>query len=872
MNTKRQARPYAQFAEYKAEIPLAGQLPYWDFMGDLTVLGDGSLVLGLRLRGLSIETWDVDQLNRMAGGLRAMLNSLPDGCEVSFLSALNADFTETLQAHEQLKSSNPWVAWVGDGRIERLKSEMRSDGLLKPDLYAFVYRRFESQGKGGPAALLKSFFASPKKFQEIKKADHDTAERDLRQAAENLRERLEANGLAAELLSGDNLRKILFRFLNPKRAKSAVEPKTNSAHREQEFGPEEIELVTALALPSPREQLVFSDLIQGYDSFFMDGHYHRVLTLKTLPEFTHSALVSRLMQLPFPHLLHVHVQVPEQSKELASLQARRRMAHAMSVTQGGRASDLESEARLQSTEELLRELINTGQKIFYFQMSVLLRSESVDELDAQAKTVLATVREMNGAEGLAETVAGFKVWKTLLPAGNIGAVRLKRVKTDNLADFLPLYEPYSGPREKDAKPVCLFRNRQQGLVSYDPFDSRLPNYNTLVTGSSGAGKSFLNNLVLLQYVSQNPLVYIIDIGGSYRKLCEFLGGQYIEISPPRAGEACQVINPFELAPGQVEPSPQKIKFLLALLENVLTDTDGDKLPKLDKSLLEESVLAVYKRCTGKTPRLSDLNTYLAQSRDEKLRQFSRMLYPWTEDRPYGRLLDGENGLDLHSDVVVFDLKGLSSYPDLQSVMILIITDFILGRIESKEGTVQGRRKQILMDECWELLKSQASSNFMEYCVRTLRKTGSGITFITQGLEEIVASPIGSAILSNTATKFILLQRGDLEPIRKILKLNEQEMALISSLRQAKGKYSEAFLMANEARTVIRACPTPVEYWLATSDASDNALLADARAVFPDKDLAQVIHWLANQYPNGSQGVTRVPAGSDDKKQSKERPQ
>ena len=858
MNSKLQARPYSQFSEYKTEVPLARELPYLDFSDELTVLGDGSLVLAFQLRGLSVETWDADQINRMSTGLRALLNSLPDACEVSFISEVSSDFSETIEAHKSLRSDNPWVEWVAGGRIEVLNAEMRNGRLLRPSLYVFVYRRYEAQKSSGPTSLLKSFFSSPKRFQAIKKEGHDVAERELRQAAENLRERLESNGLSAAPLSGEDLWKMLFRFLNPKRAKISSEPKMTKGHRDQEFSASELARVNSLTLASPREQLVFSDLVQGYDSFFMDGYYHRVLTLKTLPEFTHAALASRLMQLPFSHMVHVHVQVPEQSKELANLQARRRMAHSMSVTQGGRASDLESEARLHSTEELLRELINTGQKIFYFQMSVLLQAESMDDLDTRTKIVLGTVREMNGAEAICETVAGFKVWKTLLPAGNIGTVRLKRVKTDNLADFLPLYEPYSGTREKDARPVCLFRNRNAGLVSYDPFDSRLPNYNTLVTGSSGAGKSFLNNLVLLQYVSQKPLIYIIDIGGSYRKLCEFLGGQYIEITPPRAGETCRAINPFQLPPGQSEPSPQKIKFLLALLENVLTDTDGDKLPKLDKSLLEESVLSIYKNCTDKTPRMSDLNAALANSRDEKLRQFSRMLYPWTGDRPYGRLLDAENGLDLQSDVVVFDLKGLSSYPDLQSVMILIITDFILGRIESRDGATQGRRKQILMDECWELLKSQASSHFMEYCVRTLRKTGSGITFITQGLEEIVASPIGSAILSNTATKFILLQRGDLEPIRKILKLNEQEMALISSLRQAKGKYSEAFLMANEARTVIRACPTPVEYWLATSDASDNALLADARAVFPGKDLAEIVHWLATQYPAGSQGVSSIP--------------
>ena len=140
---------------------------------------------------------------------------------------------------------------------------------------------------------------------------------------------------------------------------------------------------------------------------------------------------------------------------------------------------------------------------------------------------------------------------------------------------------------------------------------------------------------------------------------------------------------------------------------------------------------------------------------------------------------------------------------------------------------------------------------MEYCVRTLRKTGSGITFITQGLEEIVRSPIGPAILSNTATKFVLLQRGDLEPSRSILKLNEQELGLISSLRQVKGSFSEAFMMANDSITVIRAVPTPLEYWLATSDAADNELLEKTRKEHPNRTLLEVIEELAKLYPKGA---------------------
>jgi conjugal transfer ATP-binding protein TraC len=842
---KRSLRSLKLFSEYQAEYSLAQELPYWDFLENTVVLSDGTLVSGLKVQGIAIEALDADALNQITTGARAFLNNIPDGYETSFFVDVNSDFRAVIAAHEKLSSGKKDLDWLKETRLQLLRRQMETNGILKFNLYVFLYRRFVGDGK----AAKTSFFSSPKEFQSVHKEIHDKAALELSQTLDGVHHSLSALGVVVEKITGEEIRALTYAFLNPNRSREASAPFQNHEHREQEFTPEELEKEPGLCLPSPREQLVFSDAVAGYDSFYLDGLYHRVISLKTMPEFTHSALMSRLMTLSFPHILQVHLRVPEQSKELSSLQAKRRMAHSMSISQGGRATDLESEAKLNSTEELLRELINTGQKIFYFQLTLLLRSESKDDLESNTREVLSKTREMNGAEAMAETVANFKVWKTMLQTGNLTAIRAKRVKTENLADFLPIYQPYEGA--KSTTPVCLFHNRQGGLLRYDPFDSALPNYNTLVTGSSGAGKSFLNNLVLLQNLATKPLVYVIDIGGSYRKLCEFMDGQYIEITPPREGEKASAINPFLLRGGATEPPPQKIKFLLSLLENILTDEEGDKLHKLEKSLLEETVLKVYKdgNSSGTTPRLSDLAKVLSESKDTELRNFSRMLYPWTGDRPYGRVLDADNSLELEKEFVVFDLKGLSSYPDLQSAAILVITDFILGQVDS----MKDRRKQILMDECWELLKSKGSSHFMEYCVRTLRKTGSGITFITQGLEEITASSIGSAILSNTATKFILQQRGDLEPTRKILKLNDQEMALIASLRSQKGRYSESFLIANDDRSVIRVVPTSVEYWLSTSDAADNQCLEEKRKKNPGKALSEIIFELSKELPFGVAG-------------------
>ena len=201
-----------------------------------------------------------------------------------------------------------------------------------------------------------------------------------------------------------------------------------------------------------------------------------------------------------------------------------------------------------------------------------------------------------------------------------------------------------------------------------------------------------------------------------------------------------------------------------------------------------------------------------------------MLYPWTGERPYGKLLDTKGTFNTSNDFVVFDLKGLSSFPDLQSAMILVITDFILARVEASDPETLSKKKRILMDECWELLKGKASSHFMEYCVRTLRKTGSGITFITQGIEEIASHEIGSAILGNAATKFILQQNGDLKPIREVLKLNEKELSLVISLKSKKRKFSEAFMAQGEDKAVVRLYLSQKKYWVATSDLVDNTML------------------------------------------------
>ena len=97
-----------------------------------------------------------------------------------------------------------------------------------------------------------------------------------------------------------------------------------------------------LTTQSPREQLIFGDLVLGFEGFTLDSYSHRVITLKTLPEVTFAGQLSNFLRMPFHYDLILSLHVPPQTAEMGKLQQKRKMAHSLAVTQGGRAADLES--------------------------------------------------------------------------------------------------------------------------------------------------------------------------------------------------------------------------------------------------------------------------------------------------------------------------------------------------------------------------------------------------------------------------------------------------------------------------------------------------------------------------------------------------
>lgn len=801
---------------------LCEQLPYWDFNNNVCLLNDGSLVRGIEVTPIDIECFDNDRINQLTLTLRAMLNAVPENLTMQFHVETTSDFNHTLRNHrELLTTENQFLKSLDEKRCGEIEDDIKSQKLLKSKVY--VYLRTTESVKHNAFSL-----KSPKKFSSEFTKNYEERSLELQDSLDAIAQTLISAGFKARDISEYQMINVLYKYFNPRRSTEIAAPDVYSVQDD-------------FSEMSPRSQLVFSDLILDQSDFVLDEKRTRVISLKTLPEVTIAGMMDSFLRFSFHFDVLYSIQIPEQNKEMAKLQQKRRMAHSLSQTKGGQMADIENDAKLSTTEELIREIIDTGQRIFVTELLVVIKDdlslEGLKRLNAKTREVLTRFKILSGAEGMQETVGAWPIFKNNMPLAPLKLERGKRMKTNNVADFLPLY----GSRQGDENAVCLVHNRQGSLVSINPYDPCMSNYNNLTTGSSGSGKSFFNNFLLLQQMARGVKVFVIDIGGSYKKLTELMHGQYFEVKLSDE----YAINPFHINDLEVGATSEKIKALTSIIEQMVTD-EQQKLGRFERVLIEQTINDLYNeaKTSNKIPTLSDFEKLCKKSPEVELQKIGKLLFSWVGNSPYGKLLDRQSAFKTESPIITFDLKGLSQYPDLQSVMILILTNFILDQVESDRKTA----KRVLLDEAWELLQSQAASQFMEYAARTFRKTGSGITFITQGVEEIIKSPIGSAILNNTAMKVIMSQKGDTKPLETSLKLNARELSLIQSLEQKKGFFSEAFLIEGEFRQVIRIYPSPVEYWISTSDAKDNKYLQSLME--NNLSLEDAIHKAANEYPFG----------------------
>ncbi len=779
----------------------------WGFEGDTIVFKDASLGSIYSLSGINGENLSDNELNSIKVKAAKFLGALPENLDLQFIFEVTEDSKDQLKLHEELATnSTPEIISLTNERIKRYER------IQSPRYKIHLIIREQSQYK----------LKAPSVFS-IWKSDLESSLQ-----SEFLLSNTKHEKTCRDIL--DNLRPlgITGRRLNQRECFDEIFHQWNPARESpKDFDPEDL----TRTIPQ-------TDIAIDLQGFCIGEMEHRVLSVKSFPDHTISGLSSILTSMPVGAKIYVSIKVPDQIKEIARLKTDRRVAYAMVFGKRAGVRDLDSEAKFTELENLLEQLISRGEKIFHVSVNAVLRSKNTEQLERLTHDTINAFRLMNGTEAIWETFPALQVFRDLAVPNAKSPERARKLKTSNLSDLLPLFTPWEG----STRPVVLFKNAAtRSVFSFDPFDSTHTNYNALISGGSGAGKSYLTNFILLQALAENPYLYFVDIGGSYKKLAENLGGAYIPLSL----DSGVVINPFDLSKGETAPSDQKIKFLVGLVEIMTKEEEVTHLPRLLRSEIELAIRDVYKKSSS--PTLSDLQKTLSTHANPDLVNISKVLSTWCGHSAYGKFLDQKSTVSLETKITAFDLKGLEQFPDLQSVALYIVTDLIWRKVEE----LKSYKKYVIFDECWRLLKTEAGIALVEDAFRTFRKLGASAIAISQDIDDFAKSKISTAILPNCSMKWIMMQpQADGERLKELLNLNENEVETIQGLAQDKGVYSEVYLIAQDKKAHLRIEASPLEYWISTTDPADLLVLLDFE--FENKDMSKIeaLKTLSTLYPQG----------------------
>ena len=403
---------------------------------------------------------------------------------------------------------------------------------------------------------------------------------------------------------------------------------------------------------------------------------------------------------------------------------------------------------------------------------------------------------------------------SLSPALQHDIGQAKRFSTKTLANAVNL-APLVGEWAGYGPPVIPLFGRRGQAMGIDLFSNSAGNYNAAVVGTSGSGKSSFMNEIALSYLSTGARVWIIDVGRSYQKLCHAVGGEFIEFTE----ESRVSLNPFSL----VEDIDEDMEMLRPVVAQMVSP--NAPLDQYQLSWLDIAIRAVWYE-HGRAATLTHLAEHLKTAcKDEedrcdpRVRDMGVQLFPFTQDGSYGRFFAGGATLDLDRDFIVLELEELKAKKDLQSVVLLML----MYQITREMYLTRDRRKLVLVDEAWDLLRGVATGEFLEAGYRRARKYNGAFITGTQSIEDYTKSPAASAALENADWVFLLRQKPEslaaLEASQR-LPMNETMRAMLRSLQTEHGAFAEVFVYCPMGYGVGLIIFDPFTLLLASSRAED----------------------------------------------------
>lgn len=753
--------------------------------------------------------------------IRNTLHALPEGATMQILVQVRKGDGETVDKYiHTVKTDTEVSRFLVNQKAEFFRSQ--SVERRRTFLFISTSPAPEELGK----TQVTGFKFTNKNMRTITQLMHEKRLDQLNLLCREVVSQLRSLGIGIRQMQRDEILNFLYQYLNPSR--SEFQPvKTYDPER------------------TLRVQAAFNACEQTFSHIALDGYYYRAVNLFTRPEeIEFNMMLAFLGKLKADYDLCVTVHSLDQEAAAKKVQ---REATLSRIIGGLRAmAYIEADQKAIAAESLVSNAKENFQKIYQGSMAVILRNHDLSDLTADTNAVVQAFRLVGESEGIIDDMNHLQLYLSCLPGHSHLNIRKHYMLTDAVAQLLPLSAPWTGC----AEPTILFHTDDKKLLPYDLFDPSLSAKHFLILGSTGSGKSFTTNMLLTNFYiqSDNNHVVIIDVGGSYRKLCSLYQGQYL--SPDLSEPEKYAFNPFpEKAIAIQEPDekhfevePDTLTYIGALVQRMLRVRE---FSGQEKMIIQKAITETYRTAPTDPPLLGHLEKNLIEFEGDEedckiAKGFAKNLKLWTTGS-YGKMLNRPSTLNVNARFVVFDLQKLGEeMEDLKSIIVFIIKNAIHTKLHDKK-----LRKLIIFDEAWRLFNDPAGVILINDLYKTARKFNAAIGTISQSASDMTKCMAKDAIIENAYVKYILKLGGGFDLLPEF-KLTDEDIAHIKDLRSEKGIYSEVFVRFDKNRRVIRIRPSPTDYWVCTTDADDENTEKSIRLKNPNFSEIDVLQELSKR--------------------------
>ncbi|MBC6109500.1 TraG family conjugative transposon ATPase [Pedobacter fastidiosus] len=532
------------------------------------------------------------------------------------------------------------------------------------------------------------------------------------------------------------------------------------------------------------------------------------------------------------HILSQYIFVSDVQKTFKRLEAKKLRLQSLSAY--SRENSISGDA----TNDFLNEAIDLQRLPIKAHFNVMVWSDD-QEKSRDLKNLVSSAMAQLDAVAKQETDGQAQIWWAGLPG--------------NAADF-PMNDTFDTFIEQA---TCFFNLETGYHSSLSPFGLRLgdrlygrpmhvdisdepmkrgftTNRNKFILGPSGSGKSFFTNHMIRSYYEQGAHVVLVDVGHSYKGLCDLVEGYYFtytESDPIK-------FNPFYLSDGDVLDTEKKESIKTLLL--ALWKKDDENFRRSEYVALSNALTLYFAQLANRPDIFPCFNTFYefltneyvqvletskVKDRDFDIDNFLYVLNPYYRGGEFDYLLNASENLELlHQPFIVIELDNIKDHPILFPVVTLILMEMFI----SKMRKLKGIRKVLLIEECWKAIAKEGMAEYIKYLFKTVRKYFGEAIVVTQEVEDIISSPIvKQAIINNSDCKILLDQskyQNKFDAIQELLGLTEKEKSQILSMNKAndpKLKYKEVFIsLGGQYSKVYRTEVSTSEYLAYTTEESE----------------------------------------------------